>query len=203
MIADSRFDPQSRVLDYGCADQPYRDEFPEGTYVGADLAGNPRADLVLQPDGTIPVDEATFGAVLSTQVLEHVDDPAVYLRECHRVLRPDGKLILTTHGIMYYHLDPVDHWRWTRTGLSKTVEAAGFEVTKLYGMMGLAAAALQLFQDALFRFIPRPLRKPYGFVMQTAITLFDKLYSEEEKIDNGLVLAVIATKPGRPRATSP
>jgi SAM-dependent methyltransferase len=196
MVSDSGIGSGSRVLDYGCAESPYRDVLPAGAdYVGADLPGNENADVTLRADGTVPLEDETFDLILSTQVLEHVEDPGLYLSECRRLLRPGGKVVVTTHGIMYYHKDPVDHWRWTRTGLSKLVASVGLEPTKLYGMMGLAAAALQIFQDAIYRFVPRFLRKPYGLVMQAAIALFDKLYSDEERIDNGLVLAMLATKP--------
>ena len=53
-----------RVLDYGCADQPYRRFFPPSIdYTGADLRGNPAASLEVAPDGTLPV--ADEGATTS------------------------------------------------------------------------------------------------------------------------------------------
>src|SRR2546421_231615 len=98
----------SRVLDYGCAARPYRPLFgPAIEYVGADLEGNPLADVLLNADGSVPLPEAHFDLVLSTQVLEHVADPALYVSECHRLLKPGGTLVITTHGIMFYHPDPV------------------------------------------------------------------------------------------------
>ena len=79
--------PGATVLDYGCADVPYRHLFPaDARYLAADLPGNPQATVEIRADGTVPVDDASVDVVLSTQVLEHVADPAVYLRECARVL---------------------------------------------------------------------------------------------------------------------
>src|SRR3954451_4895848 len=81
--------PGARVLDYGCADVPYRDFFPDDVEdIPAGLPGNPQATLVLNPDGTLSVEDGTFDVVTSTQVLEHVVDPATYLAECARVLAP-------------------------------------------------------------------------------------------------------------------
>src|SRR6185436_6911761 len=79
--------------------------------------------------------DASADAVVSFQVLEHVDDVETYLSECNRVLRPGGRLVLTTHGIWVYH--PMagiceDYWRWTGAGLRKTVEAYGFARTRLH-----------------------------------------------------------------------
>jgi len=187
----------SRVLDYGCADAPYRSDIAAGlTYVGADLEGNPQADVILRPDGTLPVEDDSYDLVLSTQVLEHVEAPDRYLAESLRVLRPGGTLVLSTHGIMYYHRDPEDYWRWTSVGLRRTVEAAGFTVVELKGVLGLSAAALQLFQDATYPRMPRILKRPYALVMQTLIRFADRFYTDEARIDNGLVIAVRAVKPG-------
>src|SRR3954451_9625060 len=93
--------PGAPVVDFGCADMAYRPMFgPAVTYLGADIQGNAEAQLDIAPDGTLPLADASVDAVFSSQVLEHVGDPTLYLDECTRVLRPGGRLLLTTHGIM-------------------------------------------------------------------------------------------------------
>lgn len=185
-----------RVLDYGCADRPYRQLLPaDAEYVPADLPGNPEALVEVQPDGTVPVPGDSFDAVLSTQVLEHVQDPETYLAECFRVLRPGGRMLLSTHGIMVWHPDPVDHWRWTCGGLRHAVEQAGFEVVRFEGVVGLAATGIQLFQDSAIYSLPRFLRKPFAFVMQALMGVADRFQSAESRRYNALVFALIAEKP--------
>jgi 2-polyprenyl-3-methyl-5-hydroxy-6-metoxy-1,4-benzoquinol methylase len=44
----------------------------------------------------IPVADATFDTVISCETIEHVVDPVRALEEIHRVLRPGGRLVLTT-----------------------------------------------------------------------------------------------------------
>ena len=44
----------------------------------------------------LPFPAETFELVLSHAVIEHVDDPLRYLRECGRVLTPHGRLYLST-----------------------------------------------------------------------------------------------------------
>jgi len=44
----------------------------------------------------IPFDEGTFDAAVSFQVIEHIQDDRAYLAEIRRVLKPDGRLLLTT-----------------------------------------------------------------------------------------------------------
>ena len=72
---------------------------------------------------------AEYDCVLSTQVLEHVEDPQGYLEECHRVLTPGGHLVLTTHGLFEDHACPYDYWRWTADGLKRLVGGVGLEVS--------------------------------------------------------------------------
>lgn len=184
----------ARILDYGCADRPYEAMMPPGVeYVGADLEGNERADVFLRPDGGLPLPDDSFDAVLSSQVLEHVEEPALYLSECARVLRPGGTLVLSTHGIMYYHRDPEDYWRWTHPGLVKVVEAHGFAVVESRGVLGLAATALQIFQDATMWKVPRPFKTAYAVAMQGAIGFIDRRYEEPLRLDNCLTIALRST----------
>jgi SAM-dependent methyltransferase len=186
----------ARVLDYGCATQPYRSLFGPGIdYVGADIPGNPLADVELGEEGTVPLTDGSFDIVLSTQVLEHVMDPARYVSECCRLLKPGGSLVLSTHGIMYYHPDPEDYWRWTSAGLAKLVEDAGLQVADMRGVIGLAAAALQLLQWATLGHVPRLARRPYTLLMQGLIAASDRRYSDVSKVHNALVLGVQAVKP--------
>ncbi|HEY4529478.1 MAG TPA: methyltransferase domain-containing protein [Luteimonas sp.] len=44
----------------------------------------------------LPFEDGSFDVVLSFQVIEHVEDPAGYLGEAHRVLAPGGSLVLIT-----------------------------------------------------------------------------------------------------------
>lgn len=193
--------PGGRVLDYGCADVPYRHFFAGGIdFIAADLPGNPQADVIIAPDGTLPLDGATFDAVLSTQVLEHVSDPATYLRECHRVLRPAGRLLLSTHGMMVYHPDPVDYWRWTVAGLTRIIEQAGFAIDHVEGIMGLRATGLQFVQDSLYHRLPRRLRAPLALVFQGLIALVDRGAPAGREDGNALVYAVVAHRPAEETA---
>ena len=108
-----------RVLDVGCGVKPYLPYFSGATsYVGVDVQDNPNADLHGAIEA-LPVDDGSFDVVLATQVLEHVDDPSAAVRELHRVTAPGGRVLASTHGVMVFHPNPVDHWRWTHTGLER------------------------------------------------------------------------------------
>ena len=112
--------PPVRILDVGCGVKPYYPFFADvaSEYVGVDVVENPAAEL-LGPVEALPVEDASFDVVLCTQVLEHCDDPAQAVRELHRVTRPGGRVLASTHGIQVYHPSPVDYWRWTHEGLRR------------------------------------------------------------------------------------
>lgn len=185
-----------RLLDYGCAERPYRRFFDQRVgFVGADLPGNPDADIEIAPDGTVPVPDGSYDAVLSTQVIEHVADPAIYLSECCRVLRPGGRMLLSTHGMMVYHPDPVDFWRWTGAGLRRQIEDAGLRVMHAEGIMGLTAVGIQFVQDGIYWRMPQRVRPLVALVFQSLVALADRLDSAQDRASNAMVFAVIAETP--------
>ena len=195
LVADSGVGPGETVIDLGCETKPYAHHFRPGVrYIGADLPGNPDADVPIGPDGRVPLDDGTADLVLSTQVLEHVPDPAAYLDECFRLLRPGGALALTTHGMMYLHRDPQDLWRWTTDGLVRIVEDAGFEVLDTVGVFGLVATGLQLTLVGLLRRSPGPAHRPLVGLLGRLIRLADR-DPEQRGRDDGLVIGVRARRP--------
>jgi SAM-dependent methyltransferase len=188
--------PDSRVLDYGCGVVAYRSFFPpEVRYSAADLPGNPHANLLLEEDGAVPAPDESFDIVMSTQVLEHVPDPGLYLSECFRALRPGGRMLLSTHGTFVYHPDPDDYWRWTCAGLQKAVRDAGFDVVRFEGIIGELPTGLQLVQDSIYWKLPRVGRPLLALVMQTLIRLADRLHSDGSRALNAQVFALVAEKP--------
>lgn len=186
----------SVLVDYGCGNMPYRPLLAPHVerYVGVDLPGNDAADLFMPAPDCIPLEAGAADVVLSSQVLEHVADPAAYLAEAHRVLRDEGLLILSTHGIWQYHPDPCDYWRWTSAGLRKTVEDAGFRVVYFRGIMGPASAALQHWQDAVWRSLRGFFRKPFAAVMQVFIRLADRACPDAARDADAGTYVVVAEK---------
>ena len=103
---------QGRVLDAGCGGggMPLSLAEEAGDVVGIDpinrfgdagvrLArerGLRNLHFLLADGMALPFDNASFDLVLSHAVIEHVSDAPLYLRECARVLKPGGRLYLST-----------------------------------------------------------------------------------------------------------
>jgi SAM-dependent methyltransferase len=202
LVAAAELQPGARVIDYGCADQPYRSLFATADYVGVDLPGNARATVHVTPEGKVPLADADADFILSTQVLEHVAEPAAYLSECWRLLRPGGTLALTTHGVMYLHADPADYWRWTCDGLRLQVERAGFAVVEQRGVTTLAGAGLLLVQHELCARAPKGVRRLIAGLFQGLIAFADRFGNEQQRRENGFVIGVRAIRPAGARTNA-
>ncbi len=180
------------MLDFGSGSSPYRTLFTGfDRYVTADLPGE-GAELVIQ-NGHLPIDGATFDAVLSTQVLEHVTDPDAYLEEAHRVLKPGGQLVLSTHGIYRYHPMPEDYWRWTGPGLRQQIERCGFAVTELMPVVSAPAAALTLVFQYGGDTLPAPLGTAWHLITQWIVRLVAHTGTDS---DDAAVFVVLAKAHG-------
>ena len=60
-----------------------------------DLLADPRVrSRIADLDESLPWSPATLDAATSLNVVEHLADPVSHLLECHRVLRPGGRLVL-------------------------------------------------------------------------------------------------------------
>lgn len=189
-------DASLSVLDFGCGSKPYKPYFDQDnhSYFGADISLNPEKEILITEDGRLETSDAWADLVLSTQVLEHVDDPKLYLYEAHRVLKPGGKLILSTHGTWMFHPDPNDYWRWTSQGLRKIVTESGFEIMDFQGMMGRSSIGLQLFQDGFLFKIPKFIVPVFSLIMQVLIWLADLTTTRKTRNQDAGNFVLIAEK---------
>ncbi|TAF46570.1 MAG: SAM-dependent methyltransferase [Sphingobacteriales bacterium] len=185
------------LVDFGCGDMPYRSiiEPLVGKYLGVDLEMNHLAEHHIGFDSKTSLPNSYCDIILSNQVLEHVDSPQGYLEEAYRILKPGGTAIITTHGYWFYHPTPNDYWRWTSAGLKKTVQEANFTINSFFGIMGLAASGIQLFQDAIINKLPKFMVPPIAFFFQLCIRLFDKIHTQEQRNRDASLYIVVAQKP--------
>jgi SAM-dependent methyltransferase len=142
-ILTDRLPVESRVLDVGCGTGDNLDTLEEasgGPAVGAEFSvyavaharlDSPRRVLVARAEA-LPVRSMSVDLVASMDVIEHLDDDIVALREFRRALSPGGLLLLTVPAYQWLWSDH-DDWaahrrRYTSPRLVQTVESAGFVV---------------------------------------------------------------------------
>jgi len=123
-----------KALDIGCSDQRVRSYLVGcNAYTGLDYYSTAvnwyRTKPAVYGDAHgLPFDVAQFDAVMLLDVLEHLAQPTVCLKESFRVLRPGGHLFLKVPFIYPVHDAPRDFTRWTEFGLDRIVEEVGFQV---------------------------------------------------------------------------
>lgn len=137
------------AVDIGAGNTPYRSLFTERglNYIGCDIdvdeLGASAPQVRIAPGQQIPLEALSADWVVSFQVLEHVWDLDWYLGEAKRLLKPEGRLLISTHGTWLYHPHPTDYRRWTRDGLVKELETRGFNVVSICADVGPLAWTTQ------------------------------------------------------------
>ena len=151
--------PGMTVVDFGCGAKPYRRLFPiDCKYIGVDACQNPHADMVVLPGQPVALPNAIADCIVSTQVVYLVPDYGSYLRECRRLLRPGGKMFVTTHGTWTYHpASGGDYYRFTQDGLRHIMREAGFcieAISPVVGTLGTGLHLRQLVFNSWLRHLP-------------------------------------------------
>lgn len=68
-------------------------------------------------DNTNTIPDETFDVIICTEVLEHVNNPFDAVREMHRLLKPGGRIYISTPYNFRIHGPLPDNWRFTEYGL--------------------------------------------------------------------------------------
>ena len=97
----------------------------------------------------LPVREGAMDVVLLLEVLEHVPDDGLVLREIHRVLKAGGRLYISVPFVYPLHDVPADFRRYTLYGLRLLLDRAGFVPGRELYHGNSFVTALQLFNLSL------------------------------------------------------
>lgn len=122
------------LLDIGCGRMPYKKTFLPyvDKYIGLDhpevakyYKGEEKPDIFA--DSTqIPLPNNYCDTITCFQVLEHLPDPIKALKEMYRVLKKNGRIIISTIQFYPIHDEPYDYYRYTKYGLKHLLEQANF-----------------------------------------------------------------------------
>jgi SAM-dependent methyltransferase len=111
---------------------------------------NPQATIVADLSDADNIQSDRFDCIILTQTLQMIFDVPAALRHLHRILKPGGVLLVTTHGISRIarreHIDPWgEYWHFTSQALRRLFDA-NFPTARVeiftYGNVLTAAASL-------------------------------------------------------------
>ena len=133
------FDPPDPVVEVGSYQVAGQDDlidlrglFPGRPYTGVDFRPGPGVDLVANVEA-LPQPTGSVGTVLAFNVFEHVRRVWTGFEEVHRVLRPDGVLLMSVPFYFHIHAHPSDYWRFTPEALDVLLEKFPTRVVGWHG----------------------------------------------------------------------
>jgi SAM-dependent methyltransferase len=150
------------VLDAGCGSgRTMEDLLDYGRVYGVEV--DPEATEIARARGVgevrtgrleeLPFDDAMFDLITCLDVLEHVPDDRLALRELRRVCKPDGWLLATVpaYPALWSHHDRINHHyrRYERRTLRNAAVDAGWTVrrmTSFFSFLLAPAAVVRLAQ---------------------------------------------------------
>lgn len=146
---------KGRWLDIGAGDQPYKKYFAGADeylttntrkfYKNQDLADLEKYTTYWIEDGKmLPIPDNSLDGVACFQVLSVIDKPEEFFGEISRVLKPGGKLILTT-DFLYPVWDTEDLYRHTAFSLKQLSESNGFTIKTIESFGGFLPMIYKLF----------------------------------------------------------
>ncbi|SFK71939.1 Methyltransferase domain-containing protein [Amycolatopsis sacchari] len=159
----------------------------------------------------LPLGASTVDVVANFQVIEHLWDQAGFLAECRRVLRPGGRLLMTTPNRLTFTpdsdtpLNPYHTRELAPSELDALLRDAGFEVESLRGLHhGPAVRALderyggsiidaQL--DVVMGQLPGQAEWPEELLADIAAIEATGFEISAERLDESLDLIAVAVRP--------
>lgn len=120
---------RGRVLDLGAGSAKYKQSILKkaSEYRSCDAVKNNNIDDVCDVLN-LQYPPASFDTVVSTQVMEHINNPYKMAEQIYKILKPGGKVIITAPFLVPIHQDPGDYFRFTKDGLSEIFKQNGFKI---------------------------------------------------------------------------
>lgn len=140
------------VLDIGGGLSPFHDlvQSNEYTNIDQDASLNP---TVVGNILAMPFSKNSFDSIICTEVLEHIAEPNMAIKEMHRVLKEKGYAYITVPMSWSLHYEPYDFYRFTKYGIKYLLEKEGFTVLKIHPIGGLVTTFVTRCINILYDFI--------------------------------------------------
>lgn len=171
------------TLDVGCGTKPYEKFFSCSNYIGLEIEttinrGNKNID-VFYDGGKFPFEDKKFDSIVTNQVLEHVFTPNEFLSEINRVLKKDGKLLLTVPFVWDEHEQPYDYARYSSFGLVHLLNQNGFEIIKSKKSINDFRIFAQLLNAYIYKTTQKSIiiRRLFTLFIMSIITIVGILFS--------------------------
>lgn len=160
----------------------------------------PRVGMVRGNLATLPLADGSVDVVANLQVIEHLWDQHGFLVECRRVLRPGGRLLITTPNRITFSpgrdtpLNPFHTRELSPSELDELLRQAGFRVERLAGLRhgpGIDDTII----DRQVEVVLGDGGWPDDLLTEVESVTADDFVITEDDVDGSLDLVAVAVKP--------
>lgn len=159
LLEENKHYYQGIVLDIGGRDRGKfkkpKDKVKKWVFVDIEEKYNP--DIVLDVTNMNKIESESIDVINATELFEHVENLEKGLKECYRVLKKNGVMILSAPFLYPVHADPYDFQRWTEEKWRKILEEIGFKIEK-FEIMGRYFTVIMDMKKIFIKSMPRVLR---------------------------------------------
>lgn len=139
-------------------------------WIFADIEEKHKPDIVLDVANMKDIKDESIDIINAIELFEHVEKIEQGLKECYRILKKDGVMILSVPFLYPIHSDPYDFQRWTEDKWKKILNEIVFKIVK-FEITGRYFTVIADMKKAFIKSIPRILR----YVLYLSYPLIDLL----------------------------
>lgn len=170
-----------KLLDAGAGNLLYRDMLENhcDSYQSLDISENPELDYN-QDIQNMDLNDESYDTVFCRNVLEHVRNPRKAMSEISRVLKYDGKAIVSVPHLAYLHNEPEDYYRFTKYGMEEIASGTELDIIEIResgGIFSFAGYILSTFLLGLTYHLPIISKVNFhlNYLMQLVLSNMDKV----------------------------
>ena len=160
------------VLDIGGRDRGRfikpKDKVEKWIFADINIEYNP--DIVLDITNMTQISSNSINVINAMELFEHVEDIISGLKECYRVLKKNGVLLISTPFLYHIHADPHDFQRWTNTKWKNELTKLGFKIEKII-VMGRYFTVL----GDMLKSLIKPFSKIYKYLGFLLFRILDRI----------------------------
>jgi SAM-dependent methyltransferase len=144
----------------------------------------------------LPFRDQSFDVVCLFSVLEHLHSPWLALKECNRILRVGGVILIIAPQYWHTHCFPCDYYRFTRYALEHLCKDAGFIVLNCWSTGGPFLVLFHVLELnlRLLSFSPKTLLYNFlGFILDKLDKIFFN-HQDSRQFPDSVGWAVLAQR---------
>ena len=166
------------IIDLGGGFKPSYERFwqikPE-KFIRVDINEKVEPDVIADLNKPLSFSGNFADAIFLFSVIYILEDPGKTLIEINRILKPGGKLFITSPFIFNEAKEPNDYWRFTSEGLEKLLKESGFNDYFITPIGERFSAAVYLINPFLFFW-------PVKFLFYSVAVILDRFIPKKLKL---------------------